>query len=70
MHQASLKERMNQNLPALLERLTPVERQGAILEVQLPKDTPIQTRTPQAMLEELREGLAARAKLDNLSIQG
>ena len=51
---------MNQNLPDLLERLTPAERQGAILEVQLPEDTPIHTRTPQAMLEQVRQAVAAR----------
>lgn len=60
---------MNQNLSALLEHLTPAERQGAILEVQLPEDTPIQTRTPQAMLDDVRKVLAARAKLDNPSTQ-
>jgi hypothetical protein len=60
---------MNQNLPALLERLTPAEREGAILEVQLLEDTPIHTRTPQVMLDEVRKVLAARAKLDNPSTQ-
>jgi hypothetical protein len=64
-----LEERINQNLPTLLERLTPAERQGAILEVQLLEDTPIQTRTPQAMLEEVRKVLAVQAKLDNPSTQ-
>ncbi len=52
---------MNQNLQALLDQLSPEERQGATLKVRVPKDTPIRTRTPQAMLGEVRQVIAARA---------
>jgi ribosome-binding protein aMBF1 (putative translation factor) len=52
---------MNQNLQALLDQLSPEERQGAILEVRVPKNTPIRTRTPQAMRDEVRQVIAARA---------
>jgi transcriptional regulator with XRE-family HTH domain len=52
---------MNQNLQALLDQLSPEERQGAILKVRVPKDTPIRTRTPQALRDEVRQVIAARA---------
>lgn len=52
---------MRQNLQALLDQLSPEERQGATLKVRVPKDTPIRTRTPQTLQNEVRQVIAARA---------
>lgn len=52
---------MKKKLQALLEQLSPEERQGATLQVRLPVDIPIQTRTPQVIREEVRQVIATRA---------
>ena len=52
---------MSERLKELMARLTPEERNGAILEIELPEGTPIPGRSPQEMLGEVRQALAARA---------
>lgn len=52
---------MSKRLKELMARLTPEERGGAILEVELPERTLLPTGSVQEMLGEIRQTLAARA---------
>ena len=51
----------NQHLQNLLEQLSPEERQGEILKIQLPADTVLHSRSPGKIHEAVRETVTARA---------
>lgn len=48
-------------LEQLLAQLSPEEKAGKILRVKVPKGTVLRTRSPQAMLEEVRGAIATKA---------
>jgi transcriptional regulator with XRE-family HTH domain len=52
---------VNKRLKSLMARLTPEERNGAILEVDIPDATPFPNGSAQTMLGVVREALTVRA---------
>jgi Helix-turn-helix domain len=58
---------VSKRLEELMARLTPEERNGAILEVEVPEGTPLPSGSPREMLGVVREVLAVRAVGDALA---
>jgi transcriptional regulator with XRE-family HTH domain len=58
---------VSKRLDELMARLTPEERNGAILEVEVPEGTPLSGGSPRKMLGVVREALAVRAVGDALA---